>query len=97
MKQEQIRIANEDEFNRHKKQAAMVKERDLLSVLERINQRQQAAEERVNSQDKAYKEQWALYHAEEELKQREREKKKQREYRKLQLKKEAVVGKMLKN
>lgn len=56
MKQEQIRIANEDEFNRHKKQAAMVKERDLLSVLERINQRQQAAEERVNSQDKAYKE-----------------------------------------
>ena len=38
-----------------------------------------------------------MYHAEEEIKKREREKKKQRELRKLYLKKEAVIAKMLKN
>ena len=96
-KQEQIRYNNQAEFERHKKQASQIKERDLQAVLNRIQHRQEEAKARVASQEKAYSEQWKLYHAEEDIKKAKRDKKKQREQRKLFLKKEAVIEKMLKN
>ena len=75
----------------------MVKERDFQAVLQRINERQAAVNQRVAQTEKERIENIKVLKEEETIKREKREKKKQREMRKLLLKKEAVVSKMLKN
>ena len=96
-KQLSTKEANQAEFERHKKQASMVKERDFQAVLQRINERQAAVNQRVAQTEKERIENIKVQKEEETIKREKREKKKQREMRKLLLKKEAVVSKMLKN
>ena len=74
-----------------------MKQLDRNKLLESIQNKQDAALERVRAQEREQEQSWKIYNEEAHHKQLERQKKMQRNLRKVELKKEAVIRKQQKN
>ena len=90
-KQYDIKEANQKEIERHQKNAAQVKQLDRNKLLESIQLKQKKVAENVERFEKDNIENWRLINEEEEIRKRERQKKIDRQQRKLDIKKEKVV------
>ena len=90
-------MANERRFNHHMETSKNIKQLDRDKLLQSISAKQEQAEERVARKERDMEEAWKIYNEEEANKRAEREKKIQRNIRKLELKKEKVIGKLLKH
>ena len=66
-------------------------------MLASLEGKQKAAEERVAEKERQMEQQWKIYNEEEMSKKEERDKRIQRHVRKLELKKEKVVGKLFRH
>ena len=93
----ETKMANERRFNHHMETSKNIKQLDRDKLLQSISAKQEQAEERVARKERDMEEAWKIYNEEEANKRAEREKKIQRNIRKLELKKEKVIGKLLKH
>ena len=90
-------MANEKRRQHHTDVSSKMKQLDRNKLLESIQSKQDAAQHRVQAQEREQEESWKIYNEEAHHKQVERQKKMQRNLRKVELKKEAVVRKQQKN
>ena len=68
-------MANRNRFEHHLKTSKSIKQLDRDKLLRDIQQKQQAAADRVNQYELESKETWAIFNEEEAAKKHEREKK----------------------
>lgn len=92
--QYETKMANEKRFLHHLETSKNIKQLDRDKLLQSIEEKQKLAEERVAKQEQDMEQAWKIYNEEEANKRVEREKKMQRNIRKLELKKMKVVEKL---
>ena len=95
--QYQTKIANDKRKQDYLKSAANIKERDLKGIMDRLAVKQKRVDERKALAEQDAAEGWKMFNEEEANKKNERDKKKQRNTRKIELKKQMVVQKMIKH
>ena len=96
-KQYETKMVNDRRFNHHLETSKSIKQLDRDKLLQSIQDKLTQAEERVAKQESNIDSAWKIYNEEEASKRMEREKKIQRNIRKLELKKEKVIVKLIRH